>query len=195
MHPAIRAALAGATTLATARGPQNATEEICAFKHPLCHRHDPAVEVAHMVSPLAICIGVQATRFMPAVLLGSRHRARQLKAALADVILLQIWLAGLAHLWARHRSLTYALSLHGAAALLHVAPRTASMLGGAADSALCAAGTAAIALYAWHLGPPLEVVEVGASDAGCGASVHLAASLAAEMLVGAGYDLLHSLLP
>ena len=194
MHPAVRAALAAATTLASARSPPNSTEEICAFQHPLCHRHDPAVDIAHVMAPLVICICVQATRYTPAVLLASRHPARQIKAALADVLLLQIWLAALTQVWPRNRSLTYALALHGAASILHYAPRTPSLLGMAVDSILCAAGAAAIVLYAWHVGPPLEVIEVGASDAGCGASVHLAASLAAEVLVGVGYDLLHSIL-
>lgn len=190
-----RLLLLGATTLAASRPgaldalpPPPLGEALCqgdtVAAH--CRAADALVRPEHVLCPLLLPCLVQLFLHAPTVALASRLRSRQLGAAIAVVAAAWAALAACAYLHARWRpSLAYALALHSAACLLAMPGEPGLLLGPRADRLARVLASAALLLGAWHLGPPLPLLDAPRLSRCCGAYAHLLALLAPDAALAA----------
>jgi hypothetical protein len=194
----MRALLPIATTLAAVRvapalpppapappGPESCPNPVGAV--PL-----PSIPDAQIVAPLLVPYAALAIIHMPTILLASQSRVTHIKQALASVATVGMWIALAA--WAPAEAwnppIAYAMSLHWALFLLAQPPHPTLAIGPWAHQAVCTLGVAILAAGAWHLGPPLPVVEVAGLPGYNGATAHLLCLLFTDLL---GPALMHVL--
>ncbi len=140
-----------------------------------CSLTDAMVNPDHFLAPLLVpCIAILLTH-MPTLLLTSRARVLDLKAATSGVLL--AWLCGLLVSWLSTvygRSFAYAMSLHASVHLL-AQPASHTLIAGAwADRTVKRACTVVVLVCAWQLGPPLPVLDAPGIPRCCGTASHLA---------------------
>jgi hypothetical protein len=197
----VRSLLLVATTLAASRHPPDLTPKIenassCPASHQnltienVCARVDPLVLPEHVIAPLAIpCIALLFTH-MPTLLLASRARVRDLKAATTHAAVTWGAICAAAVIYTNSPTQAYAFSLHLSVYLLSQPSSPTVVVGRMADLFVRELGITVILLCAWYLGPPLPVLDVpgfpGASC--CGVTAHLTAlftpDIAAPLVMG-----------
>jgi hypothetical protein len=152
----------------------------------------PTITDMHIIYPLLIPYAAQAIIHMPTLLLAAQSRVTHIKQALASVATVGMWIALAA--WAPAEAwnppIAYAMSLHWALFLLAQPPHPTLAIGAWAHHAVCTLGVAILAAGAWHLGPPLPVVEVAGLPGCDGATAHLLCLLFTDLL---GPALMHVL--
>jgi hypothetical protein len=142
-----------------------------------CSKIDPFVRPDHVLVPLVLPGVSLLFTHMPTLLLVSRARVRDLKAAATRAAVLWLAICAAALIYTRHsRALAYAFSLHASVYLLSHASSPTIVMGRMADLFVREVCVTVIMLCAWYMGPPLPVIDVpgfpGASC--CGVTSHLA---------------------
>ena len=183
----VRSLLFVVTTLAASRHPPlidlHPKNSSCPSTESLawaCSRIDPLVRPDHVLVPLVLPGVSLLFTHMPTLLLVSRARVRDLKAAAARATVLWLAMCAAALMYTRHsHALAYAFSLHASVYLLSQPCSPTIVMGRTADLLVREVCISAVMLCAWYMGPPLPVIDVpGFSGASCcGVTSHLAAYL------------------
>lgn len=204
MFAAARVLLLGATTLAAGRRnltlPPVPLEGLCG-RDPLstlaeqCRPADAQVRPEHVLLPLLLPCAVQLCVHMPTLLLASRVRARQLRAATAHVAAAWAAVALCAYAYLSHPAVAYALALHSAAFLLAQPSEPGLLIGPCPERTARWGCTAALLAGALYLGPPLPLLDAPGLSRCCGSAAHLAGLLVPDAAVGAAVGVALRVLP
>ena len=162
-----------------AAGGQNQTLEWA------CSSIEPLVRPDHVLAPLVLPGISLLFTHMPTLLLVSRARVRDLKAAAARAAVVWLAMCTAALIYTRHsHTLAYAFSLHASVYLLSLPSSPTIVMGRMADLLVRELCITAVMLCAWYLGPPLPVIDVpGFSGASCcGVTSHLAGYFLPDVL-------------